>query len=150
MKKMTRLTWVFVLSMIITSFAQTNFYQQVSSMWFSGDKRGVLDIANQRLAQNSNDIAGLLLKLEYETEFLQLDNMTNTMAKIISVGSTFSGTNFSKVFPVIEASYEIMKQVVTNYPPAEYASDLTKTNVTGKTMSCDAEIKALQDDGYFH
>lgn len=85
MKKMTRLTWVFVLSMIITSFAQTNFYQQVSSMWFSGDKRGVLDIANQRLAQNSNDIAGLLLKLEYETEFLQLDNMTNTMAKITLV-----------------------------------------------------------------
>jgi hypothetical protein len=139
----------FVFSTALCALAQMNFHQQVSSMWFAGDKQGVIDIANQRLAQNTNDIAGLLLKLEYETEYLQLNNMTNSMARILDVGSIYAGTNFAQVYSTLEASYEVMKQVVTNYPPDEYTADLTKTNALGKTMSCDAEIKALQDDGYF-
>ena len=118
-------------------------------MWYSGNKTGVLSIAEQRLQQNTNDIAGLLLKLEYEVEFLQLSNVTNTMRQALIAGETFAGTNFTQVYPVLQADYEVMKIVVTNYPPDELAADQAKSSIAGKTMSCDAAIKALQDDGYF-
>jgi len=135
--------------MIITAFAQTNFYQQVSSMWFSGNKQGVLDIANQRLAQNSNDIAGLLLKLEYEVEFLQTNNITSTIAKIIEVGGRYTETNFARQFPALKADYEVIKSVITNYPPDEFSVDQAKSSIPGKPLTCADEIKALQNDGYF-
>ena len=147
--KMTHLTWLVVFSMTVTSSAQTNFYEQVSSMWYSGNKTGVLSIAEQRLQQNTNDIAGLLLKLEYEVEFLQLSNVTNTMRQALIAGEILTGTNFTQVYPVLQADYEVMKIVVTNYPPDELAADQAKSSIAGKTMSCDAAIKALQDDGYF-
>lgn len=143
------LALAFGLTAVVCVEAQTNYYQQISAMWFAGNKQGVLDIANQRLAQNTNDIAGLLLRLEYEIEFLQLNNMTNSMARVLDAGSSYAGTNFAQVYATLEASYDVMKQVVTNYPPDEYAADLAKTNAVGKTMSCDAELKALQEDGYF-
>jgi hypothetical protein len=152
MKKMRigfMLATLAALACFAQTWGQTNFYEQVSSMWYSGNKTGVLSIAEQRLQQNTNDIAGLLLKLEYEVEFLQLSNVTNTMRQALIAGETFAGTNFTQVYPVLQADYEVMKIVVTNYPPDELAADQAKSSIAGKTMSCDAAIKALQDDGYF-
>ena len=138
-----------MLASVVQGFAQTNFYEEVSSMWYSGNKTGVLSIAEQRLQQNTNDVAGLLLKLEYEVEFLQLSSVTNTMVQALAAGGAFTGTNFVQVYPALQADYEVMKTVVTNYPPEELTADQAKSSIVGKTMSCDAAIRALQDDGYF-
>jgi hypothetical protein len=75
--------------------------------------------------------------------------MTGTMSQVLVAGGSFAGTNFARIYPTLQADYEVMKSVVTNYPPDELAADQAKTNIVGKTMSCDAAIKALQDDGYF-
>ncbi|MCL2105286.1 MAG: hypothetical protein FWH21_09645, partial [Kiritimatiellaeota bacterium] len=50
-----------------TGFAQTNFYTNVTNLWYQGGKNrtNVLTIANTRLAANTNDFAGLLLKAHY-------------------------------------------------------------------------------------
>ena len=129
--------------------AQTNFYEQVSAMWFNGDKQGVLDITNQRLAINSNDIAGLLLKLEYEEEFLLLSNVTNTMTRVLEQVPHFSGSNFAQRIPILIGWGEEMEAVINQYPQNEYIADLARSNMVGQVMSCDEDIKALQADGYF-
>lgn len=149
MKRLFSILAVAGLVVASAAYGQTNFYQQVSSLWYSGQKTNVLNIAEQRLQQNTNDIAGLLLKLEYEVEILQLSNATNTLERVLAVSGSFSGTNFARVYPTLQADYQVLKSVVTNYPPDELAADQAKTNMVGKTMSCDAAIKALQDDGYF-
>ena len=128
---------------------QTNFYEHVSSLWFSGKKGEVLQIAEQRLGKNTNDIAGLLLKIEYQSEMLQFGGITNDMTKVLEVSKKYSGTNFSKAFPLLKDDFEILNDAITNYPPEEYAADLKKTNTVGKTMSFSPMIKALQKDGYF-
>ena len=138
-----------IFTLIAVAIAQTNVYEQASSLWFSGNSQGVLDIANQRLARNTNDLAGLLLKFQWYGEHLQFDHMTQTMSQVLAVGAMYSGTNFAKEYPVLQTAYETLKYIITNYPPEEYAADLTKTNIPGRTMSCDAALKALQDDGYF-
>jgi hypothetical protein len=140
--------WMFLVAASAAK-SQTNFYENVSSLWFSGKKCDVLQIAEQRLQKNPNDIAGLLLKVEYQTEYLQFVEITNNSSKILELGKVYTGTNFAKVFPILKADYEVLSQVIKHYPPNEYAADLAKTNIIGKTMSCDAEIRALQKDGYF-
>jgi len=52
------------------SLAQTNFYTNVTNLWYQGYKSNVLNIATARLAVNTNDIAGLILKAEYHFAFL--------------------------------------------------------------------------------
>ena len=143
------LTLSLIVSLTVSATAQTDLYEQASALWFSGNSQGVLDIANQRLAHNTNDIAGLLLKFEWYGEHLQFDRMTQTMSQVLAVGAMYSGTNFAQVYPVLQTDYEMLKYVITNYPPEEYAADLSKTNIPGRTMSCDEALKALRDDGYF-
>ena len=138
-----------IMSFAVQTYAQSSFYKRVSTMWFEGDSQGVLEIANQRLAQNSNDLAGLLLKFQWHGEHLQFAGMHYTMAQVLEVGATYPGTNFAKVYPLLRDADEIRKLIVKNYPLDAYAKDILKTNIPCRTMSCDAALKALQDDGYF-
>ena len=62
---MKKIIVIFGLTVVsrIAVLAQTDFYANVTNLWYQGNKTNVLAIANARLAQNSNDIAGLILNL---------------------------------------------------------------------------------------
>ena len=139
---------VFVACAVITH-GQTNFYQEVSGQWLAGQKSNVLGIAQQGLAQDTNDLAGLILKLEYEFAFLDTTNMVTTAGQVLNVGAGITTTNFQAQFPIFQASYEIMTNVLSEYTSEEIAADREKASITNKPMSFGDLIKALQDDGYF-
>ena len=138
-----------IMAFAIRAYSQSSFYARVSTMWFAGDSQGVSDIANQRLAHNSNDLAGLLLKFEWQGEHLDFLGMDHTMSNVLIIGETYPGTNFAKVYPSLRDGYELLKPILANYPLDDYAKDILKTNIPGRRMSFDAALKALQDDGYF-
>lgn len=138
-----------VLGDVVNAFGQTNFYEEVSSMWYSGNKTGVLSIADQRLQQNTNDIAGLILKMEYQIEFVELSAVSNTMQRVLSVGSQITTTNFAAVFPFIQSDINHIFKVLPLYPTNEIAADIEKASIVNKPLASGYAIKALQDDGYF-
>ena len=132
-----------------SGLAQTNFYTNVTNLWYQGYKTNVLAIAEQRLQQNTNDIAGLLLKVEYQVEFFQFDQLTNTMNHLLTASESYNGTNFLQRLTVLREDFAVMKEYSTNYPPGQLAVDLPKTNQAGKVMSFGVSLEALQKDGYF-
>ncbi|MDD2239708.1 MAG: hypothetical protein PHI93_03495 [Kiritimatiellae bacterium] len=138
-----------ILLMAIATYAQTNFTETVSSLWYSGQKTNVLNIAEQRLQLNSNDIAGLILKMEYEITFLELDAVTNTMERVIQVGSSITTTNFVSVFPKLEGSINHLVEMIPLYPTNELAADQGKGDISGKPLPHTEVLQALEDDGYF-
>jgi len=137
------------LFLVLSAFGQTNFYEQVSSMWYSGNKTGVLSIAAQRLQQDTNDIAGLLLKMEYQIAFVDLDQVTNTMSRVLQVGGAVTSTTFAATFPTVEADINHLISMIPLYPTNEIAADQAKGNLPNKPLIHGAAIKALQDDGFF-
>lgn len=132
-----------------SALCETNFYDHVKSLWFAGKQHVVYQISQERLSKDPNDLAGLLLKAEYEGDMMQLADMTNTLANAIQAGSTCTGTNFARWYPLLKADLPHLIDAIQHYPPEEYAADLLKTNLTRKTMSCDMMIRALQEDGFF-
>ena len=147
--KMRLLLFVCFTVVIYHAGAQTDFYTNVTSLWSSGNSQEVLNIADQRLAQNTNDLAGLLLKFECEGEQLQFDNMTQILEKILAVGALYSGTNFSKEYHWLQSASAIFNIVKTNYTPEDYSAELAITNVSGRRLVFEDVLKALRDDGYF-
>jgi hypothetical protein len=133
----------------LVTFGQTNFYEQVSQLWLSGQKTNVLGIAEQRLQQNSNDIAGLILKMEYQIEFCNLGDVTNTMQNVLTAGSEITTTHFVALFPSVTGSVHHLLTMIPIYPTNELAADQAKGSITNKPLSYGNAIKALQDDGYF-
>jgi len=149
MKRFIMLSAVTVFLCVIVAYGQTNFYEQVSQLWLSGQKTNVLNIAEQRLQQNTNDIAGLILKMEYQIEFCDLSGVTNTMQKVLTAGGGITSSNFVALFPSITGSVHHLLTMIPLYPTNELAADQTKGSITNKPLSYGNAIKALQDDGYF-
>jgi len=129
--------------------AQTNFVDYVSDLWFAGCKSNVLAIANQRLQQDTNDIAGLLLKLDYDIEFLQFSSFSNTMDRALQVGATITTTNFVVWYPILMARTEMLRGMIPSYPPDQIDSGRAKGNLSGKPLPSKSILKALEKDGYF-
>ena len=150
MKRMRIIAAVFILLVgVLVSFGQTNFYEEVSSLWYEGQKTNVLNIAEQRLQQNTNDIAGLILKMDFQIEFVELDVVSNSMQRVLDVGSQITTTNFVAVFPLVQSDINHLLEMLLLYPTNEIAGDLDKANLANKPLTSGYAIKALQDDGYF-
>ena len=80
--RLAQMTLVTMLA--LSCVAQTNQppvdnFALVTNLWYQGYKTNVLAIAEQRLAANSNDLAGLVLKMEYDFSFLNFSNISNNM-----------------------------------------------------------------------
>ena len=134
--------------------AQTNFYTNVTNLWYQGGefRTNVLTIANTRLATNTNDIAGLILKAEYNFEFLEVGDISNAFLRVIQVGDTITTTHFTahyqgfsrkRIFSILD--------IIAAYPltPQQIQAEKHKAFLPHKSLP-DAElIEALQKDGYF-
>jgi hypothetical protein len=133
--------------------AQTNFYENVTNLWYQGYKTNVLAIADARLAVNSNDIAGLILKAEYHLEFCEDAALSNAFLRIIQVGDTITTTNFVKCWQDVGARQnhlDVLEHMAeTPLTPQQIQQERLKGFINGKPLLSAFLIEALQKDGYF-
>ena len=145
-----------ILALIIvgsgTAFAQTNFYTNVTNLWEEGYKTNVLAIANARLAVNSNDIAGLILKAEYNFEFYEVGDISNAYLRVLQVGDIITTTNFMERYQgrsresIIGILDDFSEEPVT---VEEIQEGKRKALIKYKPLPRARLIEALQKDGYF-
>ena len=133
--------------------AQTNFYTNVTNLWYQGYKTNVLKIAEQRLAINTNDIAGLILKANYELEFYEGGDLSNAFFRVIQVGDTITTTNFVKEWQENKSREAILDllDIIAENPltPQQIQDEKHKALINEKPLPDEDLIEALQDDGYF-
>ena len=134
--------------------AQTNFYTNVTNLWYQGGgaRSNVLVIADARLAVNTNDFVGLLLKAHYHVEFLEVGAISNAFFRVMQVGDTITTTNFVKRWQGRPQKILWFLDVLAEMPlitPQEIQAEMHKALLPRKPLP-DAElIEALQKDGYF-
>jgi len=138
-----------VMALSSACHAQTNFYTNVTNLWYQGHKSNVLEIAEQRLTADTNDIAGLILKLEFAVEFLEFPMFSNTVQRVLAVGQTVASPNFAREFQEYAEDINDILFALPFYPANEIAADKLKALIPNKPLAADDVIKALQDDGYF-
>ena len=136
--------------MTAMTYSQTlNFHANVTNLWYQGYKSNVLEIAEQRLNVDTNDIAGLILKLEFNIAFLDFPAFSNTAQRIINIGTTITTTNFASVFPSYTNDIHVLLDFLPQYHPDQILIDKPKAFIPHKPFPASKYIKALQDDGYF-
>ena len=137
------------------ALAQTNFYTNVTNLWYQGYKTNVLVIANARLAANSNDIAGLILKAEYHLEFCEGSAISNAYLRVIQVGDTITTPNFVKCWQekgLGKQDYLGILNYMAEKPlsPQQIQTERQKGFINEKPLSDAYLIEALLQDGYFN
>ena len=127
----------------------SNYYASVTNQWFQGHQTNVLAMANQRLAANTNDIAGLLMKASYDFDFADSTTLSNTLVRVLAVGETITTHTFSNAFRLVRLDIRGTFKTLSTETPEEHASDMLKVQGAGHPMAYDFALEALDDDGYF-
>lgn len=129
--------------------AGAGFYANVPGMWLDGRKAEVYEMAQQRLAADTNDVAGLCLKMEYEVAFLDFANVSNTMVRFLQQGAAVTSEHFAAQFPFVQEDVSHLLALLPEYPPERIAEDRLKGAITNKPLIWGTCIEALEEDGYF-
>ena len=125
-----------------------SFFNNVTNLWYQGHKSNVLAIAEERLRANNNDAVGLLLRLEYDIEFLNVERLSNSVLRVKSVFAPIETQNLSFWKPVFMETldYLLDVQTTTNFY-ARLDVDRAKAALPEKHMLFDDEVRALCLDG---
>ena len=124
------------------------FYTNITDLWWRGHKTNVLVIAEQRLACNSNDIAGLILKMEYDLEFLNLSSVSNSIQRVIDVGGGINSPIYSSNYYRYKFSLEDLLNLFAE--PSMYVNvetDRAKSQLPKKRMLFERHLLSVCLDG---
>ena len=155
--KTIRYALALALALAFSSAAQTNLppmdnFALVTNLWYNGYKSNVLAIAEQRLAANSNDLAGLILKMEYNLEFSNDNFLSNDILRVLSVASnTTSKTIHSRFTEIYDdlTSFLIFLKNDYHLTPSEMEEERANALIIHKRMTYEDYLKWLHDDGLF-
>lgn len=120
----------------------------MSQLWLQGEKAQVLSIAQDRLDGDPSDLVGLLLKLEYETSFVLLADIEETMNRIEARIPEINTPNFTKERSSLQASIGITRSIIAKVPGDELVAESAKGNISNKPMTYLTVIQALEKDGF--
>lgn len=124
-------------------------FDNFTNLWYTAQHSNALAMANQRLAANSNDVAGVLMKASWDFEFLEPTDLSNTLARVVLIGNTCHTPAFTKAFKITKADARCLLDAFALEPPEERIADRAKRGLPGKLPHYLEELKALDDDGYF-
>ena len=149
--------FVTIVGCVIQLHAQTNQppvdnFVLVTNLWYQGYKTNVLSIAEERLLANSNDLAGLVLKMEYDLEFSNDSSLSNNVVTLLSAAEAatniFVHTDYSKMKKNLNWFLEFL---ANEYHPtvSELNEEKAKALIIHKRMTYERYLKGLHDDGLF-
>ena len=139
-----------VLELALTPVLQaSSYFTNVTNEWWQGRQTNVLSMAESRLAANTNDIAGLLMKASYDFDFSNSTTLSNTLVRVLSVGETVTFPAFTNAFRLTRLDIQGTFMTLGSETPEEHATDMLKVMGPGHPMAYSDELKALDDDGYF-
>lgn len=121
--------------------------EKLNQLWLSGNKAAILTIANDRLVTRPDDILGLLLKFEYEVEFLRIDDLVMTADKMMIAAQKLSTPRFTAQLGYLQMDVDSIKRLLPLYTPEMIAEDLPKAAISGKPLGVLTAVRALEQDG---
>ena len=154
MKHMTSIAFLLIVSTahLLAEEPCLGDFVTVTNLWYEGHKTNVLAIAEQRLAANSNDLAGLILKMEYNLAFSNNSCLSNDALLVISVANDMTNEHIKAHSQVMRSYLEMfLDYLAHDYHPTESEIELEKQKgfIIHKPMTYEIPLKALHDDGLF-
>ena len=75
-----------------------NTYHAVTNDWYNANFSNVLELAELRLAANTNDLVGAYLKLSWDICFSDASTLSNSVTRVLDIGDTVQNAAFSNEF----------------------------------------------------
>lgn len=131
-----------------TTEKPSDLYSTVTNLWWNGPKTNILAIAEERLAANTNDIVGIVLKAEYDISFSPASVLSNSFRRVLSVGAEVDTPAFAATYPRIAWNVSGMFIALERYTDDIYLSERHKGFNNHVEMGLKWAWDALHEDGW--
>ncbi len=124
--------------------------ESLGALWRAGQYDEVVEVANSRLAENSEDLPGLLIMYEYALLNYDTESLKRLSAHIVDVGSKTKTEAFMQEFPVLKASFVQVEKVLSTLSGEQLKAESEKAkSVKNRTFGQKRFLVALEKDGLF-
>lgn len=125
------------------------FYTNVTNLWKRGEHTNVLALANARLASNTNDIGGLILKAAYDYAYSDRNTLSNSLIRVIRVGKNIHTPCFTPIFRFSCLDIKSIFDTLATETDEEHAADILKLQGPHHSFPFSILLRALDRDRHF-
>ena len=124
-------------------------YASITNMWYEGPNRSnVLAIANSRLAANSNDVVGLVLKTTWHMSYGGVDEFTNTAMRAVTQCASITNSVVRQNYVLFTNDISVIIQSIKSHEgPIFTEEELRKADLPYKFFDFDYMLEALSASG---
>ena len=97
-RKTTTLCAMAALATVALASPTENTYHAVTNDWYNANFSNVLELAELRLAANTNDLVGAYLKLSWDICFSDASTLSNSVTRVLDIGDTVQNAAFSNEY----------------------------------------------------
>ena len=125
-----------------------NTYAAVTNDWYVGKWTNVLELAQSRLAANSNDLVGAHLVVSYDVLFSDIPAISNSVTRLVGAMDASGAPALTNMLSRLRPGWVCFRD---EFLPQQTAADVQaqreKSSITNKTLDCDFVLKAIWDNG---
>ena len=125
------------------------YFDNITNLWYTAQHSNVLAIANQRLAANTNDVAGWFMRASYDFVYADASTQSNSLDRVLAVYLSINTPAYRQSCFLLDADVVGIKRWLSHETPAQHAETLEKGSRPGRLPHYIRQLKALDDDGYF-
>ena len=146
----TLATAAMTLAMVLSARAvpTENTFSAVTNDWYVGKWTNVLELAQARLAANSNDLVGAHLVVSYDVLFSDIPAISNSVTRLIGAMDASSELAMTNLISQLRPGWVYFRD---EFLPRQTAADVQaqheKSSITNKTLDCDFILKQIWDNG---
>ena len=141
-----KLSVLFTCTLLTCCLKASVFYTNATNLWFQGQQTAALSLAENRLATNTNDLPALIVKASYDFDFSGAAQVSNTFARVLSLGPTVQTTEFGKRYVLLRKMCERTLDFVGREDPVQRVSDAERMRGPGHYMRFYFALRALEED----
>lgn len=123
-------------------------YASVTNDWYQGNWTNVYELAQQRLAANTNDLVASHLIVSYDILFSDYQAMSNSIQRLVRALDSVSEPSLTNLCSSLRSGWEYyLDEFLPQQTEAVLQEQRAKSQITHKPLDCDFILEQVAEKG---
>ena len=139
---------VLSLSALAHAAPSADNYHAVTNDWYQGNWTNVYELAQQRLAANTNDLVASHLIVSYDILFSDYQAMSNSIQRLVRALDSVSEPSLTNLCSSLRSGWVYyLEEFLPQQTEAVLQEQRAKSQITHKPLDCDFILEQVAEKG---
>ena len=139
---------VLSLSALAHAAPSADNYASVTNDWYQGNWTNVYELAQQRLAANTNDLVASHLMVSYDILFSDYQTMSNSIQRLVCALDSVSEPSLTNLCASLRSGWVYyLDEFLPQQTDAVLQEQRAKSQISHKPLGCDFILEQISESG---